>query len=292
MPRFLLATLLLLSGLRPALAQRLVTQTATLAAGQGVLLDLKFAHTIRVRPGAGLKVEARVSINGDQQNDLYSLALEQDGGELRVVEKLDEARLRESHYEGDCAGGSRTNSGSSSGRGSYAHSGGRAGNVQATVSYHRDGYSYCARIDYDVTLPAGAALRLSTISGDLDLSGLNGPLTLKTVSGNLDLRDLGGPVVARSVSGNVQLRGVRGNSLEAASVSGNVDLAWPPAQAAELRLHTVSGEVYADPAVTFSNLKPKSYVGYELHGTYAGRGSGPLVKLESVSGDVFFRKEK
>ena len=50
-------------------------------------------------------------------------------------------------------------------------------------------------------------------------------------------------------------------------------------------------EHYADPAVTFSNLKEKSYVGYELHGSY-GPGGGPLVKLESVSGDVFFRKQK
>ncbi|MEJ7658835.1 MAG: hypothetical protein WKG07_03985 [Hymenobacter sp.] len=32
-----------------------MTQTATLAAGQGVFLDLKYAHSIRVRPGAGLK---------------------------------------------------------------------------------------------------------------------------------------------------------------------------------------------------------------------------------------------
>lgn len=43
--------------------------------------------------------------------------------------------------------------------------------------------------------------------------------------------------------------------------------------------------------MTFSNLKEKSYVGYELHGSY-GTAGGPLVKLESVSGDVFFRKQK
>jgi hypothetical protein len=31
-------------------------------------------------------------------------------------------------------------------------------------------------------------------------------------------------------------------------------------------------------------------VGYQLHGSY-GSGNGPLVKLESVSGDIFFRKQ-
>ena len=290
MSRFLLATLLLLSGLRPALAQRLVTQTATLAAGQGVFLDLKFAHSIRVRPGAGLKVEARVNINDNAQNDLYSLALEKGGNELSVIEKLDENKLRESHYTGDCEGGSRSNS-SGGVRGGYTRAG-QAGGVRPTVSYHRGGYSYCAKIDYDVTLPAGAALRLSTISGDLDLSELGGAISAKTISGDVRLSALTGPVVVRSVSGDIKLTNLSGSEIEAKTVSGDVDLSWPPAQAAELSLHTVTGEVYADPAVTFSNLKQRSYVGYELHGRYAGRGSGPLVKLESVSGDVFFRKEK
>ena len=288
--RFLLPTLLLLGSLAPALAQRLVTQTATLAAGQGVFLDLKYAHSIRVRPGAGLSVQAKVSINDNAQNDLYSLVLEKSGTELSVVEKLDEDKLRESHYTGDCEGGSRNNS-SGGVHGGYTRSG-KTGGLRPTLSYHKGEYSYCAKIDYDVTVPAGVALRLSTISGDLDLRDLQGAITAKTISGDVQLNALTGPVVVRSVSGDIKINNLSGSEIEAKSVSGDVDLSWPPAQAAELSLHTVTGEVYADPAVTFSNLKQKSYVGYELHGRYAGSGAGPLVKLESVSGDVFFRKEK
>jgi len=289
MKRFLLATLLLLSGQRPALAQRLVTQTATLAAGQGVFLDLKYAHSIRVRPGASLHVQAKVSINGDQQNDLYSLVLEKSDSELSVVEKLDEDKLRESHYDGDCVGGSRNNSGGGV-HGGYTRSS-KTGGLRPTVSYHKGEYSYCMKIDYEVTLPAGAALRLNTISGDIDLSGLNGAIAAKTVSGDLLLSTLAGAVTVRTVSGDVKLNNLKGNAVEAKSVSGDVDLTWPTTEAASLSLHTVTGEVYADPAVTFSNLKARSYVGYELHGSY-GSGTGPLVKLESVSGDVFFRPQK
>jgi hypothetical protein len=289
MNRFLLSKLLIISSLCPAKAQRLVTQTATLAAGQGVFLDLKFAHTIRVRPGASLSVQARVSINDNQQNDLYSLALEKGGSELSVVEKLDEDKLRESHYVGDCEGGSRNNSGGGV-HGGYTRSG-KTGGLRPTVSYHKGEYSYCMKIDYEVTVPAGAALRINTLSGDIDLSGLSGTIAAKTVSGDLLLSALAGAVAVRTVSGDVKLNNLSGNAIEAKSVSGDVDLTWPPAQAASLSLHTVTGEVYADPAVSFSNLKQRSYVGYELHGSY-GSGTGPLVKLESVSGDVFFRKDK
>jgi hypothetical protein len=288
MNRFLLAALLLLGSLRPALAQRVVTQTATLAANQGVFLDLKYAHIIRVRPGASLSVQAKVSINDNAQNDLYSLALEKGGSELSVVEKLDEDKLRESHYQGDCEGGSRNNSGGGL-HGGYTRSS-KTGGLRPTVSYHQGEYSYCAKIDYEVTMPAGAALRISTLSGDIDLSGLGGAITAKTVSGDLLLSGLTGPVNVRSVSGDVKLNQVSGSAIEAVSISGDVDLSWPPAKAAELSLKSISGEVYADPAVSFNNLKQRSYVGYQLHGSY-GSGGGPLVKLESVSGDIFFRKQ-
>ena len=288
MNRFTLVAALLLSSLVPALAQRLVTQTATLAAGQGVFLNLKFAHTIRVRPGAGLSVRASVRINDNQQNDLYSLGLETTSTELSVVEKLDEEKLRDSHYTGDCEDGSRNNS-SGGIHGGYTRSD-KTGGLRPTLSYHKGEYSYCARIDYEVTLPAGTALRISTLTGDVDLSGLGGAITANTVSGDLLLSALTGPVNVRSVSGDVKLNNLSGSAVAAKSISGDVDLSWPPTQPADLSLHTVSGEVYADPAVTFSNVKEHSYVGYELHGSY-GTGTGPLVKLESVSGDVFFRKQ-
>jgi DUF4097 and DUF4098 domain-containing protein YvlB len=145
------------------------------------------------------------------------------------------------------------------------------------------------KIDYDVTLPAGTALRLNTISGDLDLSGLNGAVVAKTISGDVHSAHLTGPLTLRTVSGDVKLTELGHSPVDATSVSGDVDVSWPAAQGAELNLKTVSGEVYADPAVTFSNVKEHSYVGYELHGNL-GSG-GPTVTLHSVSGDVFFRKQ-
>jgi hypothetical protein len=289
MNRFLLVAGLLLTGLRPAFAQRIVTQTATLAPGQSVFLDLKFAHNIRVRAGASLSVRASVVINDNQQNDLYSLGLQTTGAELSVVEKLDEEKLRQTNFTGDCDGGSRNN-GSSGLNVGYKRSE-KTGGLRPTLSRHKGGdYSYCAKIDYEVTVPAGTALRLNTISGDLDLGGLNGAVTAKTISGDVRSTDLTGPLTLRTVSGDVKLSNLGRSPVDATSISGNVDVSWPATQGADLNLKTISGEVYADPAVTFSNLKERTYVGYELHGNL-GSG-GPLVTLHSVSGDVFFRKQK
>ena len=70
-----------------------------------------------------------------------------------------------------------------------------------------------------------------------------------------------------------------------------MDVAWPATQGAELALKTITGEVYTDQDIAFSAEPRKNLiVGYQLRGTL--RDSGPLVKLESISNDVFFRKRK
>jgi hypothetical protein len=287
--RFLLAAAVLLGSFGPAQAQRVVTQTAALTAGQGVFLDLKQAHHIRVRAGNSLRVEARVNINNNQNNDLYSMRLRTTGAEVRVLDTLDTDKLREINFTGDCDGGSLSN-GAGGLKVGYTRSE-KTGGLRPTLSRHRGGqYSYCLRIDYEVTLPAGTALRLNTISGDLDLSGLSGAVVAKTISGDVRSAGLTGALTLRTISGDVKVTELGRSPVDATSISGDVDVSWPAAQGADLRLKTISGEVYADSAVTFSNLRQRVYVGYELHGSL-GSG-GPLVTLHSVSGDVFFRKQQ
>lgn len=117
---------------------------------------------------------------------------------------------------------------------------------------HRAGV--CADINFDIMLPPGADVRVNTISGNIEVTGLSGPL-------------------------------------EAKSISGSVDVSWPPAKGADVALKTITGEVYTDQEVAFNNRQENPIVGYQLRGALAS-GTGPLLKLESISGDVFFRKPK
>lgn len=266
MKLLVLVAALLLTGLAPALAQRLVTQTATPAAGQPLVLELKYAHAIRVRPGTGpgVTVQARVTIANDELNQSYALVVAQPlDNELRIEEKLDDQLIRR-----------------------YIWHEWRDGE-----GHHGRGDDTALRIDYEVTLPAATDLTIRTVPATIDAEDLSGRVTLKTISGDLNLSNLRGAVLARTISGSIRLRGLPGTApVDAITVSGDVDANWPPARQAELSLKSISGEVYADPTVTFSNLKPRRYVGYELHGQVAG-GSGPLVSLHTVSGNVFFRQQ-
>ncbi|MFC4150382.1 DUF4097 domain-containing protein [Micromonospora mangrovi] len=112
-------------------------------------------------------------------------------------------------------------------------------------------------LSYEVTAPAGVAVRGEAASGDVELSGV-GPVELKLNSGNLTVTGATGDVRAETDSGNIEVADVAGTaSLRAASgdvtgrrlagtvdaeaSSGNVtvELAAP----ASVRAHAASGNV-------------------------------------------------
>ena len=248
MHRFFLLLLLVLatSGIQSAWAQKIIEKSANLTAGQRVYLNLRQASNIRIRAGASGKVtlKASVSINQNKLNDAFVLTTEQTGEELKLSSDLDKEMLRNAQ-PGDCPKGGAY----------YGHT--YFVNGKDDGAHDRNGNRHnpvCAVIEYEITVPADVALRVSTLSGNIDIEGLTG-------------------------------------AIEAKSLSGFVDVAWPATKGAELSLKTITGEVYTDQDIAFSTTPRKNpIVGYQLLGTL--KGSGPLVKLESISNDVYFRKRK
>ena len=232
----LLLAFVLLPLLAPtARAQRVLEEKATLSAGQRLSLHLKQATSIRLHAGSGREAVVRTTatINGGQLNDALLLKTERTAAGLTVTSALDEQLTRASSWGGNCPDGA-TNWG-----GSWQNG--------------RQTGAVCLKVEVDVTVPAGVAVQVSTISGDVEATGLTGPLDLK-------------------------------------SISGFVDVTWPPRVGAEVAFKTISGEVYTDQDVAFVNRKDNPIVGYQLRGTLGG--GGPSLRLESISGNVFFRKPK
>lgn len=108
----------------------------------------------------------------------------------------------------------------------------------------------CFSVSYEVMVPADADLSIETISGDLEIRGVSGPL-------------------------------------EAKSISGFVDLGLSPRIASDLRFKTVTGEIYTD----FDNISlAEGSTPYSKRLASSINGGGPRISLESVSGDIYFRK--
>ncbi|MFD3002261.1 hypothetical protein ACFS7Z_17955 [Pontibacter toksunensis] len=112
----------------------------------------------------------------------------------------------------------------------------------------------CADINYEIFVPRDADLSVETINGNIELRGLTGPVQAK-------------------------------------SISGFVDMNWAEKKGATISLETITGEVYSDLGIAFPDGKQDApMVGYKLKGKVNGGGS--LINLESISNDIYLRKQE
>ena len=93
------------------------------------------------------------------------------------------------------------------------------------------GWSEGARIDLEVTLPTGVALRIDDGSGSIDVSGVEADVSIDDGSGSLDVRDVAnltiedgsGSIDVANASGDVSITDGSG-SIKVRSVSGSVTI--------------------------------------------------------------------
>ncbi|MGY2134346.1 hypothetical protein ACW9KT_19090 [Hymenobacter sp. HD11105] len=225
-----------LLGSGPTHAQKIIEKKAPLSPNQRLVLELPQAVTIRLTGGSGqeVAVKASVNINNNKLNDALLLTLNTTGDVVKVQAAFDEKLLGQSP-EAHCREGQ-----------------GSTMLVNEADKNGRGAYCIFPHVDYEIVVPAGAAVRIETLNGNIEVKGLRGPLVAK-------------------------------------SLSGFVDVSWPAAHGAEVSLTSANGKVYSTPDLVLDTRPTDSPMGQEAHGKL-GR-SGPGVKLESFSGDVFFRQQ-
>ena len=116
-------------------------------------------------------------------------------------------------------------------------------------------------VDFEVIVPSGTEVSAKSVSGDIDVSNVQGELSAETVSGEVDIQKADKLVSAKSVSGSVDVASARGTEdMEIASVSGDVEV--DGIAASRVTFESVSGDI-------------------EITGADCGRAA-----MKTVSGDV------
>jgi len=142
-------------------------------------------------------------------------------------------------------------------------------NVDVRVRYPQN-CDCDASIMFEVRVPRGGSYKfdaISSVSGDVEVTGVSGDLRAKSTSGNVTVSGIAGAVNASSVSGNVHVgenngavsgKSTSGNveveivqlggagDMEFASVSGNVRVKLPSNLDADVRMSTHSGGLKTD----------------------------------------------
>ncbi|HZB89147.1 MAG TPA: DUF4097 family beta strand repeat-containing protein [Terracidiphilus sp.] len=193
----------------------------------------------------------------------------------------------------------------------------QTGNIIRIGSHHENLHNIS--IDYDIQAPANVFLaadsgsgnvtveavgdnaKLSTGSGYIHATGLEGGFNVETGSGNIYAEQTGqGNVRAQSGSGNIELRNLHGG-LRAGTGSGDIKAAGTPAMDWKLETgsgsiefwsgnapftmdaSTGSGSIHTDVEVA-AQVVPGSFERHHITGKV--HGGGPKVRMETGSGNI------
>ena len=200
-----------------AAAQKLISKSFELKTND-VEMKFDFADTIVIEAWnrKTIQLDVSVDIDNNKYNDYYSLDVKEKGGGLSLTERIDIDGIQNA-------------------KGQKKHS------------------SLDFGINYTLKVPVDLALRLNTISGQIELCGLEGKMMVN-------------------------------------SVSGFIDYAIPVAHKATIDLSTVSGNVYSNIKFGDTPSKENSVVGTKRK--LVLNDGNLVVELKTVSGDIYLRKFK
>jgi|GEM_PF-1275899 len=136
-----------------------------------------------------------------------------------------------------------------------------------------------------LTVPEDSDLKLSSVSGSVEVQGVRGRLELDCVSADIRLDDSPSRVEVTSVSGDFE--GVLGSEMEELSietVSGDVSIEVPEGTGGSVKAVTVSGSITSPGDV----IKASRSGGRRKAEGSVGSGK-TAIEIETVSGDVTFR---
>ena len=98
-------------------------------------------------------------------------------------------------------------------------------------------------VRYTVRVPAGVEVRVSTVNGGIELSGMKGRVVAETVNGGIRADDLSGPVEANTTNGGVDVRltQLSGDGVKLGCTNGGIKLRLPPDAKATISARVANG---------------------------------------------------
>ena len=145
-------------------------------------------------------------------------------------------------------------------------------------------------VAYELEVPEDVDLdSITTVNGDVEISGVSGLVKAETVNGSLTASGLVGDVNLETVNGSVEAEFNRlgeGQRVTADAVNGKILLLVPSDTSARVIAETVNGSINAD---DFGLEPEKGFVGRDLSGEIGGGDA--RISLDTVNGSIRISKK-
>jgi len=141
-----------------------------------------------------------------------------------------------------------------------------------------------------ITLPRDMKIELKSANGDISAEDINADTAVSAVNGDISLRKVSGRLKLSTVNGDLDGE-VDSSDARITTVNGDISLRWQNApQSGRVGASSVSGDIdLAFPAATQASVKMNSVRG-DRHSDFPGSGGPFTVQINSVSGDLSVRK--
>jgi len=159
--------------------------------------------------------------------------------------------------------------------------------------------------DLNIEVPLKTNLEISTVNGgEITVEGVDGDLEVGNVNGGITLTRVGGSVVAHTTNGDVKVSLARvtpQKPMAFTTLNGDVDITFPVATRANLKLRSERGEILTDfdLKMTADGSAPKIEDTRQSGGRYrievnkvlsaTINGGGPDFELRSFTGNIYLR---
>jgi hypothetical protein len=138
-------------------------------------------------------------------------------------------------------------------------------------------------VHYMVKVPASVEVRLTTVNGGIELSGLKGRVTAEATNGGIKVRDVSGALDASTTNGGVEaeLTDVADSGVRLGCTNGGIRLRLPSNAKATISARVTNGGIHTDGI----DIEP---VGEASRRRLEGRlnGGGPRIDLEGTNGGI------
>lgn len=160
------------------------------------------------------------------------------------------------------------------------------GAIKVETHHPRTGHMFNnggGSVEYAVRVPAGAELKVSTVNGGVEVTGLSGRVVAETTNGGIKGRDISGPIDASTTNGgvDVDLTRVADNGVKLECTNGGIRLRLPADARASISARITNGGIETDGLSLRTAGEPTRR---KLDGDL--NGGGPRVSLDGTNGGI------
>lgn len=151
-------------------------------------------------------------------------------------------------------------------------------------------------ISYSIKVPMNTSIKIDEEGWNGDgfmIKNITGEVEIDSKNSDIQIENIKGSVVANSISGDILVTFAEVNPDKPTYITGTsgfVDVTVPANTKANLRLSSISGDIYTDVDIDFGKKDGVRRIGGgKAYGTM--NGGGVEISLKAISDDIYLRKK-